>query len=85
MNEHHPTFQDPDLLPVEGVSLHLFAKISRELSAFRHDTDEAARLAELHGVRSADWVQAAATWSRRLRENTSVAEEFRQAFRGSEG
>ena len=80
MNDHRAPLPDPDLLPVGGVSLQLFARISRELAAFRYDPDEATRLAQLHGVDAADWVDAAATWSRRLRENASVAEEFRAAF-----
>ena len=79
MNEH-PSRLDPDLLPVDGVSLQLFARISRELAAFRYDTAEAAGLAELHGVDPGAWPVAAATWGRRLRENASVAEEFRTAF-----
>ena len=81
MNEHRMSYSDPDLSPVGGVSLQLFARISRELTAFRYDSDEAARLAELHGVDPDDWAAAAATWSRRLRENARVAEEFRAAFR----
>ena len=80
MNEPRPSTHDPDLLPVGGVSLQLFARISRELAAFRYDTREAGRLAQLHGVAEAEWVDAAATWGRRLRENASVAAEFRAAF-----
>ena len=71
---------DPDLLPVGGVTLDLFARISRELSAFRYDPHEAERIAELHGVPADQWAMAAQTWSRRLRENSAVAERFRMAF-----
>jgi hypothetical protein len=82
VNEHRRPHgeADPDLLPVSGVSLDLFARISRELAAFRYDPHEATRLAELHGVEPDDWHEAAQTWSRRLRENSHVAEQFRAAF-----
>jgi hypothetical protein len=71
---------DPDLGPVRGVSLDLFARISRELSAFRYDPGESTRIAMRHGIDEVSWLDAASTWALRLRSNAVVAEEFRRAF-----
>gem|GEM_PF-6312537 len=75
-----PEPPDPDLVPVDGVSLELFARISRELAAFRYDVGEASRIAERHGVAPATWQLAATTWAQRLRANSVVAEAFRTTF-----
>jgi len=65
--------------PISGVSLELYADISREAAARPGDLGHAAMVAATHGVNSANWQEAMHGWNARM-HNPGVAQRFNALY-----
>jgi hypothetical protein len=74
---------DADLAPVGGVSLELYAQLSRELGERGATVDQAPALAAERGIDAADWDAAVAGWNQRMAADPAVAAQFSRLYRGA--
>jgi hypothetical protein len=72
----------PDFEPISGVSIELYAEISRDLASVAHDQAQAPALANARGVLSADWEAAVAGWNARMQTNPAVGQRFNALYTG---
>jgi hypothetical protein len=72
----------PDLEPIAGVSIELYAEISRESAAHPGDLAKAAEVAASKGIGGDAWQQAMDGWNARM-TNPAVAQRFNQLYSGS--
>ena len=72
----------PDFEPISGVSLELYAEISRDLATVNYDQAQAPALANAKGVVSADWEAAVAGWNARMQTNPAVSQRFNALYTG---
>jgi len=72
----------PDFEPINGVSLALYAEISRDLAAVNHDVTQAPALANAKGVTSSDWDAAVAGWNARVQTTPAVGQQFNALYTG---
>jgi hypothetical protein len=70
----------PDFEPVAGVSLELYAEISRELAASGYDQAQAAQLAASKGVSAENWQAALDGWNGRMKTNPAVGQQFNRLY-----
>ena len=68
--------------PIAGVSLELYADISRELNARGGDQAQAPIIAKEHGVDAESWDAAVAGWNARMQSNPAVGTRFGELYRG---
>ena len=68
----------PDLEPIAGVSIELYADISRDCAGHAGDAGHAAMMAG-RGVSGDDWQQAMNGWNARM-HNPAVAQRFNQLY-----
>jgi hypothetical protein len=68
--------EGPDFEPIAGVSLELYAEISKRLGAYNDDQSKAADVAASKGVTEPDWTAAVDGWNARRRSNPSVGQRF---------
>jgi hypothetical protein len=66
--------------PICGVSLETFVAVSRQLVRFQFDPERATEIAAGLGVPAADWAEASAGWSDRLRASPTVSAEFARLY-----
>jgi hypothetical protein len=79
----HPAVPSgPRLEPIAGVSLELYAAISRECGRSGVGLDGAALIAAAHGVAADAWQTAMEGWNARMAD-VSVAQSFRQFYEGA--
>jgi hypothetical protein len=71
----------PDFEPIAGVSLELYADISRESASSPGDLGHAAQVAASKGVAPDSWQQAMDGWNARM-HNPAVAQRFNQLYMG---
>lgn len=71
-----------DFAPVAGVSLELYAEISRSFAEVGYDQSKGPELAARKGVSAADWEAALAGWNARITANTAVAKRFNALYTG---
>lgn len=71
-----------DVEPIGGVSIELYAELSRELGARGYGLDQAPALAAERGIAAADWHAAVAGWNQRMAANPAVALEFNRLYQG---
>jgi hypothetical protein len=69
--------------PIAGVSLDLFAEISRSLAVYGYDLAKGPELAASRGVSADEWIQATAGWNDRIKTNAAVAERFDVLYLGT--
>ena len=69
--------------PVAGVSIELYAAISRRLAADGFDQSNAMKIAAAHGVAGAAWEAAVAGWNERIKASSDVATRFNALYMGS--
>jgi len=74
--------QGPDFEPVAGVSLALYAEISKSLALVNYDQSRAAEVAGLMGVDAASWASAVDAWNARMLNNPAVARQFNALYTG---
>ena len=85
---HHARRRTPgslsaaDVAPIGGVSLELYAELSRELGARGHGLEQAPSLAAERGIAAEDWHAAVAGWNQRMATNPAVALEFNRLYQG---
>ncbi len=71
-----------DLEPIAGVSLALYAEISRGLSAHGYDTSRSFDLAAERGIGRDDWQAAMDGWNARMVTSPAVGRAFNDAYMG---
>jgi hypothetical protein len=69
-----------DFEPIAGVSLELYAEISKGLAALNYDQSKAADVAASKGVTASEWTAAVDGWNARLRSNPSVGQRFNRLY-----
>lgn len=73
----------PDFDPIAGVSLELYAEISKGVAAFNYDQSKLVEIAAAKGVSAPDWEQAFAGWNQRIKANPAVGQRFNALYRAS--
>jgi hypothetical protein len=68
--------EGPDFEPIAGVSLDLYAEISKALAAYNDNQSQAADVAASKGVAASDWSVAVDGWNARMLSNPSVGQRF---------
>jgi hypothetical protein len=72
----------PDFEPINGVSLELYAEISKGLAAVGYDQSQAPVIAASKGVSASDWDAAMNGWNARMQTNPAVAKRFNALYMG---
>jgi hypothetical protein len=71
-----------ELAPIGGVSIELYAELSRELGARGYSLEQAPALAAERGIAADDWHAAVAGWNQRMAANPAVALQFNRLYQG---
>lgn len=71
-----------ELAPIGGVSIELYAELSRELGARGATMEQAPAVAAERGIAADDWHAAVAGWNQRMAANPAVALEFNRLYQG---
>jgi hypothetical protein len=72
--------EGPDFEPIAGVSLELYAEISKGLAAHNYDQSKAAAVAASKGVTETNWTAAIDGWNVRMRSNPTVGRRFNALY-----
>ena len=72
-----------DFEPIAGVSIELYAEISRSFAEVNYDMSQAHLLAGRKGVSGANWDAAAEGWAARIRSNPAVGQRFNTLYTGA--
>ena len=67
--------------PIAGVSIELFAQISKGLAAYGYDQSKAVEVAAAKGVPADAWAEALDGWNARIATDPSVAQRFNALYR----
>lgn len=70
----------PDFEPIAGVSIELYATISKGLAAVNYDQTRAPEIALTHGVNGDNWAAAVTGWNARMQTNPSVGQRFNALY-----
>jgi hypothetical protein len=70
-----------DQTPIAGVSIELYAEISKGLAAYGYDQSKAVELAAAKGIPADAWAEALAGWNQRIAADPSVAQRFNTLYR----
>jgi hypothetical protein len=71
-----------DFSPIAGVSIELYAEISKGLAAYGYDVSKAPEVAASKGVSGEDWDAAQAGWNERIKADKAVAQRFNALYMG---
>jgi hypothetical protein len=71
-----------DYEPIAGVSLDLYAEISKGLAAYNYDQSKAPQIAASKGVSGDDWATAMNGWNDRIKASPAVAQRFNALYTG---
>jgi hypothetical protein len=71
-----------DFDPIAGVSIELYAEISKGLAAYNYDITKGPDVAATKGVAAEDWGQAMTGWNDRIKANRAVAQRFNALYTG---
>ena len=71
-----------DFEPISGVSLELYAEISKSFAEVNYDQSKGPELAARKGVAAADWEAAMTGWNARMQTNPGVAKQFNSLYTG---
>ena len=71
-----------DLEPIAGVTLQVYAEVSRGLSAHGYDTAKSFDLAVARGISRDDWQAAMDGWNARMAASPAVGRAFNDAYMG---
>ena len=77
-----PVSAEGDFAPIAGVTLELYAEISRSLAEVAYDTARAPEMAARKGVSAPDWDAAVAGWNARMHSNPAVGQRFNALYVG---
>jgi hypothetical protein len=72
----------PDFEPISGVSIELYAEISRELADLGYDQSQAVQVAASKGVAADSWQTAMDGWNGRMKTNPAVGQQFNKLYVG---
>ena len=81
-NGQPPAAGDPDFEPIAGVSIELYAEISKGLAAYNYDQSKGPELAAAKGVGAEDWQAAMDGWNARMQSNRAVGQRFNALYMG---
>jgi hypothetical protein len=70
----------PDFEPIGGVSLEMYAEISKGLAAYGYDQSKAAEVAASKGVAPDAWTEASTGWPARMKSNRAVGQRFNHYY-----
>ena len=73
----------PDFDPIAGVSLELFAAISKGVAAYNYDAAKLPEIAASKGVDAGTWEEASRGWNDRIKANPAVAQRFNVLYRAA--
>jgi len=71
-----------DFDPIGGVSIELYAEISKGLAAYNYDITKGPEVAASKGVSGEDWNAAMTGWNDRIKANRAVAQRFNALYTG---
>ena len=72
--------QPGNLDPIAGVTLEVYAAISKDMATVAYDQARAPEVAARHGVSSADWGLAQKGWGDRIRADRGVGIAFNKLY-----
>ena len=70
------------LAPIAGVSLELYAEISRGLADYNYDPAMGPTVAQSKGVSADAWQAALDGWNARMHQDPAVARRFNLLYTG---
>lgn len=73
---------EADMEPIAGVSLELYAEISKGLAAYDYDQSKGPLVAATKGVSAGSWDTAVAGWNERIQRNRAIGQEFNRLYMG---
>jgi hypothetical protein len=76
------TVSSDELEPIAGVSLELFAEVTRGLADYNYDQTKAVVIAEQKGIAADAWQTAADGWNERITANPALSQEFSRLYTG---
>jgi hypothetical protein len=68
------------LVPIAGVDLDLYVRISKGIAAYNYDAAMLPTVATSFGISQADWTIASAGWATRIQTDGSVGARFNQLY-----
>jgi hypothetical protein len=71
-----------DFDPIAGVTIELYAEISKGLAAYDYDIARGPEVAAAKGVSADSWEQAMSGWNDRIKANRAVAQRFNALYMG---
>ena len=71
-----------DFEPIAGVSLELYAEISKSLATVNYDQSQGPALAAAKGVSPENWQAAVDGWNARMKTNPAVGQRFNALYTG---
>jgi hypothetical protein len=72
----------PDFEQIAGVSIELYAEISKGLAAVNYDQTQGPAIAATKGVSAENWQAALDGWNARITANPAVASRFNALYMG---
>jgi hypothetical protein len=69
-----------NLVPIAGVDLDLYVRISKGIAAYNYDAAMLPTVASSFGISQADWTAASAGWATRIQSDGSVGARFNQLY-----
>jgi multidrug efflux pump subunit AcrA (membrane-fusion protein) len=69
--------------PIAGVSLELYAQISKGLAAHGYDQSKSVEIAAEKGVDADSWQQAQDGWNERIKSDPAVGQQFNRFYTAS--
>jgi hypothetical protein len=73
---------EADLTPIAGVTLDVYAAVSRELAEVSYDLTQAPALAAGRGIPAGDWQAAVVGWNQRMLATPALAQQFALLYTG---
>jgi hypothetical protein len=77
-----PAAGPADFDPIAGVSIEVYAEISKGLAAYNYDVTKGPEVAATKGVSAEDWDSAMTGWNDRIKANRAVAQRFNALYTG---
>jgi hypothetical protein len=72
----------PDFEPVAGVTLELYAEVSKGVADAGGDQSQAVAIAASKGIDAESWQQAVDGWNGRMQTNPAVGQRFNALYTG---
>lgn len=69
-----------NLVPINGVDLELYARVSKGIAAYGYDAALLPTVAASLGVAAGDWAAAQSGWATRIQTDSGVGARFNQLY-----